>query len=229
MASNSGWTTGLPSGNSKVANTDEEFRSFKSFMEAWWEQEHYATSGSASSAGIAKHGSGRAFVGTASQLSNPTADNDGRLFHATDTGQILVGNVSTSSWSAVADSILLSSQQTFTALQEFTSDISASDIAVGNAFQGIVSGFTVLANNIGVAASSFGAFQIDGTSALTASDPIIMGFEQDESDGIGGVRLHLTGAVWSDQSVEVLVSNPSSSRRTLPSGTTVRYLAFRYS
>lgn len=130
MASNSGWTTELPSGQSKVSNTDEEFRSLKSYVEEWIETEHYATGGSTTSAGVHRLGSARAFVGTASQLSNPTGDNSGRIFWVTDTSELRVGNASTSSWSVASDAIQLSSQQTWTALQEFTSGLSVSQLTV---------------------------------------------------------------------------------------------------
>lgn len=125
MASNSGWNKDIPSGSSAIAQGDDEIRSFKSHMQAWWEQEHYATDGSTTSAGIHKPGSARAFVAASSALSNPTADNDGRLFFATDTNQMFVANVSTSSWSVFADNIQLSSTQTWTGLQQFNAGASS--------------------------------------------------------------------------------------------------------
>ena len=183
MASNSGWTKGLPSGQSKVSNTDEEFRSLKSFVEAWTETEHYATGGSATSAGVHRLGSGRAFVGTVSQLSNPTGDNGGRLFWATDTETLYVAQASSSSWSAIADAIKLDSRQTWTAHQEFTSAISTSQatistnlymngrlfvggpIAKSNTFENIVSGVTFV-NVVSIAASGSTFF----THSITSSN-----------------------------------------------------------
>lgn len=101
MASNSGWTTGLPSGQSKVSNTDEEFRSFKSYMEEWWEQEHYATDGSTTSAGVHKEGSGRIY----SQAGQPTAiAPDGQVWHDPDDDNLYVYNGS--AWTFIASGSL---------------------------------------------------------------------------------------------------------------------------
>jgi hypothetical protein len=92
MASNVGWNKNFPSGTSSVALGDEEFRSIKSFMQAWWEEEHYATDGSENSAGEHKVGSARGYVGLASQLSNPRK---GALFFATDEQKIYVAESDT--------------------------------------------------------------------------------------------------------------------------------------
>lgn len=116
MASNSGWTTGLPSGNSLVANTDEEFRSLKSFQEAWWEQEHYATSGSATSAGVHKQGSARAFVQAAAPSSEVVRP-AGQLWVDTDDDGLYYHNGS--SWVLMTNSITLGSAQSWTGLQQF--------------------------------------------------------------------------------------------------------------
>lgn len=173
MASNSGWTTGHPSGTSKISDVDNALRSFKSHMEAWWEQEHYATDGSTNSAGIAKHGAGRAFVGTASQLSNPTADNDGRFFHVTDTAELRVGNVSTSSWSLVADNIQLTSANSWSALNDFSAGIETSDISVNNLFSGLTSYITYV--DLGTIAASNGTIvtATDGSAANVTTDDFV--------------------------------------------------------
>lgn len=115
MASNSGWTTGLPSGNSLVANTDEEFRSLKSFQEAWWEQEHYATSGSATSAGVHKQGSARAYVSSTAPAS-PVAP-AGQLWVDTDDDGLYYHDGS--SWVLMTNSITLGSSQSWTGVQQF--------------------------------------------------------------------------------------------------------------
>lgn len=174
MASNSGWTTGLPSGTSKVSNTDEEFRSLKSFVEAWIGQEHYTTDGSATSAGIAKHGAGRAFVGTASQLSNPTADNDGRLFFVTDDNVLRIGNLSTSSWSVVADNVTLSSNNSWTGLNDYSGGLETSDLSLVGVFSGWTSysTFTDLASIAGNSLLQFSA--TDGVASnVTIGDFIV--------------------------------------------------------
>lgn len=132
MASNSAWSKSVPSGLSRVADGDDAIRSFKSHMEAWWEDEHYATGGSTSSAGRHRVGSARVYQGTTSQLSNPTGDGSHRLFHATDTGGLYVANPSTSSWTLLTNSITLGSAQTWTALQEFSAGAKASNVTTDN-------------------------------------------------------------------------------------------------
>ena len=122
MASNVGWNKNVPSGFSSIALGDDEFRSIKSFMQAWWEQEHYATDGSANSAGVHKPGSARAYVGTNSQLSNPET---GRLFWTTDEARLYVG--SESGWSQLP---ALGSVNTWTATQEFANSASSHAIRV---------------------------------------------------------------------------------------------------
>lgn len=157
MASNSGWTTNLPSGQSKVSQVDDELRSLKSFQEAWLEEEHYVTDGSANSAGVHKLGSARAFVGTTSQLSNPTGDNSGRLMHTTDDGGLWVANASTSSWTLLTNSITLGSQQTFTALQEFSAGVEASNVSVNGIFSGWTS-YSTFTNLASIASNNVNTF-----------------------------------------------------------------------
>jgi hypothetical protein len=106
-------------------------------MQAWWEQEHYATGGSAASAGVHRHGSARAFVGTTSQLSNPTGDNEGRIFFTSDTTGLRVASGGT--WVPVTNAITLASAQTWTALQEFDVGIQTSNLSVEGSFSGWIS------------------------------------------------------------------------------------------
>ena len=136
MATNSGWSKSVPSGTSKISSGDDEIRSFKSYMQEWWEEEHYGTDGSANSAGVHKHGSARAFVGTTSQLSNPTGDNDGRLFFDTVAPGLYVADGSASTWKIVTNAITLASQQTWTALQEFSAGVETSDLSLDGIFSG---------------------------------------------------------------------------------------------
>lgn len=137
MASNSGWSTAVPSGQSRISNGDDEIRSTKSFMQAWWEQEHYAVGGSAASAGVHRLGSARAFVGTTSQLSNPTGDNEGRLFFTSDNTGLRVASDGT--WKPVTNAITLASAQSWSALQQFDAGVQASDLSVAGSFSGWIS------------------------------------------------------------------------------------------
>lgn len=119
MASNSGFDKTVPSNNSDAGLGDDEFRSVKSFMQAWWEEDHYATDGSANSAGEHKAGSARGFTGTTSQLSNPT---EGRVFFTSDDRGIYVGDASGSTWSKYVATDLYpatDSVNTWTETQEF--------------------------------------------------------------------------------------------------------------
>ncbi len=99
MASNSGFTDLLPSNTSSVALGDDDFRSTKSFMKNWWQQEHYALDGSANSAGVHKAGSARAF----SQSAAPTAVLPvGQLWHDTDDDALYVAEAAgTGSWTTL--------------------------------------------------------------------------------------------------------------------------------
>ncbi len=108
-------------------------------MKNWWEEEHYGLDGSTNSAGIHKLGSGRAHRDVNSNLSNPTADHIGTFFWATDTGPSGHGKLficdSTSSWSLVGE-YLKGSAGTWSALQEFTSEISVSGATITTAVGG---------------------------------------------------------------------------------------------
>lgn len=229
MASNSGFTRNLPSGQSKVSNTDEEFRSLKSFMETWIETEHYAMGGSATSAGIHRHGSGRAFVGPASQLSNPTADNDGRLFWVTDTETLYVGQVSSSSWSAIADAIKLDSVQTWSARQAFNAGASLTQpTSLSGTFSGITSLTTVLVTDVGVGTdASTVSVLVNTNSRFTYGDVLLVS----ASSVIGGLADYtLKALIGSDPAfVSVQLRNfaTSGSRTTLPSGTTLHIIGFK--
>ena len=226
MASNSGFTTGLPSGSSTVNQTDDEFRSVKSYFDAWIRQEHYTTDGSAASAGIAKHGAGRAFVGTTSQLSNPTADNDGRLFFATNTGEMYVGQVSSSSWSVFADNINLGSAQTWTAQQEFTSGISASQATVTGAFTKVGTFTNILSTltfiNVGnLTPSATESFNVTLTGIGDGTPCVVGGDDSNVLDQ--GVIVHAVGTA--ADNVRVTFWNSSLTAVNL-SQATFRILGF---
>lgn len=233
MASNSGWTTGLPSGQSKVSTTDEEFRSFKSFVQAWLEEEHYVTQGSAASAGILKKGGGRAFVGPSSQLSNPTADNDGRFFWATDIETLFVAQASSSSWSRVEDNVQLTSDQTWTGDQQIGDGTDGElilDPPDGDwKVLGVVSGISRFGANLGIAAGISTSIDLrNPNSALTYGDPIFV--SSADSGGVFGASVLLSASVVpSSGSVRVILHNAEVSRVTFNSGTTIRFVGFKSS
>ncbi len=101
MASNSGFTDQLPSNTSSVALGDDEFRSVKSFMFNWWEQEHYGLDGSSTSAGVHKEGFARIY----SQSAAPTAIlPKGQLWHDSDNESLFVATAAgTGSWLTLVD------------------------------------------------------------------------------------------------------------------------------
>lgn len=101
MASNSGFTDLLPSNTSSVALGDDDFRSTKSFMKNWWQQEHYALDGSAASAGVHKEGFARIYT----QSAVPTAIlPQGQLWHDPDDDSLRVATAAgTDSWVTLID------------------------------------------------------------------------------------------------------------------------------
>lgn len=102
MASNSGWSKGLPSATSSVALGDDDIRSNNSVLQAGLQDEHYWTDGSANSAGVHKTGSARAF----SQSAAPTATLPiGQLWHDSDIDALFVAEAAgTGSWTQVSSS-----------------------------------------------------------------------------------------------------------------------------
>jgi len=223
MAGNSGWSKNVPSGSSSIAQGDDDIRSFKSFMQAWWEQEHYATDGSAASAGIAKHGAGRAFVGPASQLSNPTADNDGRLFWNTTNESLYIGQASSSSWSAVADAIRLDSNNSWTGTNSFTTN----KFTVLGAFSEVVSITSANAVARGVGAGDAITLIFQHGSSLTLTDIVMSSFTYDNAGGTQ--RLTWSSSIQqSDGSIILTIqAEDSASVASIHAGNTFRFLGFR--
>lgn len=101
MASNSGWSKGLPSGTSNIALGDNDIRSNQSVVQAAFEDEHYFTDGSTASAGVHKAGSARAWY----QAAAPTAVlPTGQLWVDSDDGVARVASAAgTSSWITIVD------------------------------------------------------------------------------------------------------------------------------
>jgi hypothetical protein len=118
MASNVSWDPTVPSGTSSIAQGDDDIRSFKSFMEAAWEDEHYFTDGSTTSAGEHKVGSARAYQAASSAMSNPRV---GAIFHSTTDNNLYVASGST--YSAIIGKAV-NSVNTWTVRQAFNAGIS---------------------------------------------------------------------------------------------------------
>lgn len=175
MASNSGWSKGLPSGISNIALGDNDIRSNQSVVQAAFEDEHYFTDGSANSAGVHKEGSARAFV----QATAPTAvAPKGQLWLDTDTDRLYVAEAAgTGSWTTVLGDVTLTSAQTFSALQEFTSGVSASQLTVTGTVRA-VSGVTtshLTASSISVSNLTTATLNLIGgltVSTLTATSGV---------------------------------------------------------
>ena len=175
MASNSGWSKGLPSGTSNIALGDNDIRSNNSVLQAAWEDEHYFLDGSAGSAGVHKAGSARAYV----QASAPTAVlPSGQIWLDTDTDRLYIAEAAgTGSWTTVLGEVTLGSAQTFTALNEFTSGVSASQITTAGTIHAI-SGLTtshITASSISVSNLTTATLNLTGglsVSHLTATSGV---------------------------------------------------------
>ena len=173
MASNSGFDITVPSNTSSAALGDDEFRSVKSFMKEWWEQEHYATDGSATSAGVHKEGSARAW----SQSGAPTAVNIGQLWHDSDDDAFYVAEASgTGSWTQInpAQTITLGGTNTWTALNTFSAGVVVSDVKVTDAVDSILSA-TATVDVASIAAGGSDSFDIT-VSGATKGSPVIVGY-----------------------------------------------------
>lgn len=224
MASNSGWSKGLPSGSSALQLGDNDIRSNNSVLQAAWEEEHYFTDGSAGSAGVHKLGSARVFVGTTSHLSNPTGDNDGRVMFTSDTTSLYVAHGSASTWKLVSNDVRTDSNISWTGNHQFDGDVKLSTPDMSWAVTNIVSGFTVLAADFGLAGGGNNVLALGPNtgSTLTVGDPITVG-----STTSGGTPFNTTGYIDpSTGSVFAFMHNPSGSRFTINSGTTLRYVGF---
>lgn len=223
MATNSGWSTEVPSGSSSIAKGDDEIRSFKSYMNTWWDEEHYATTGSTNSAGVHKLGSARVYMPvTTSGLSNPTGDGDGRLAYVEADNALWVSNGSNSTWTLVTNSITLGSANTWTARGDFTSGISSSDLNVGGSITGVLSGstFTHLQS---ISAGGQLNFPITVTGARPGDFCITSTTSARGYTG-GPVRFHSQVTV--NDVVEVMMIGPVSSTYSLLSDKTFSVLVF---
>ena len=221
MANFDGFDLTVPSNTSSAALGDDEFRSVKSYLQNWFEQEHYATDGSSASAGVHKAGSARIYT----QSAAPTAVNIGELWHDPDDDGLYVAEAAgTGNWQVVTNSISLGVANTWSALQTFTSATSANDIAVGGSFTGIVSGSTTLTADAGANAEKVITLNlVNENSALSLGDFIILsGYEAETIDFIASASIiSSTGTIranfWN--------TNPVS-RQTIGAGTVINYLGF---
>lgn len=250
MASNSGWDKATPLGSDAVSAGDDQIRSMKSHMQAWWEEAHYGTDGSAGSAGVHKLGSARGYVfASASQLSNPTGDNGGKIGFVGN--QVWIADASNSTWTLAFGSLSLASVNTWTALNNFSagittsgitstqniqttqltasSRVTAADLAVGGVFTGIVSGVTNLAAALVIDGDDFPPISMVNTgSALTSGDIIIVGVPRDDAVAFSQEDVVFSAGIdLSSASVIVTFHNVSASTVTYASGTTIRYIGFK--
>ena len=229
MASNSGWSKSVPSGSSSVAQGDDDIRSFKSFMQAAWEQEHYFTDGSTNSAGVLKAGAARVWQGATSILSNPTGDNSGRLIHATN-NKLYIANASTSSWSVVADNVQTASPNTWSALQEFTSGISAGSgvtlrmpVVIPGIFSSILTASWFTGANVGnITTDTFASIDTRIVGAAPATDFVILGMTGDPIAGI-----NYSAWVLSTDTVRILLQNSRSATVNHNSNITFNFYVVR--
>jgi len=218
MASNSGFTDQLPSDTSAASLGDDDLRSIKSFMFNWWEDEHYALDGSATSAGVHKAGSARAF----SQSAAPTAVAPiGQIWHDTDTNELSISTgAGTSNWTiasvAPASAVPWTSAHTFsggvafsggvdfTSAVTLTSTLSTDALAYGGVFTQLLSGSSTT-NLASIGAGNQTVFTITVTNA-TAGSPVIVG----TNVGVG-TDLVVTAECGSANLATVRVSNISTA------------------
>ncbi len=200
MANFDGFSVTVPSGTSAVSDGDNDMRSTKSYMKEWWEQEHYATDGSSASAGVHKEGSARAW----SQSAAPTAVNIGQLWHDSDDDAFYVAEAAgTGSWTQISASVTLSSVNTWTALNNFSSNITVADITVTSAVDRILSGTRTI-DVASIAAHFALSFDITVTGATTLS-PVAIG------RGALPDGLFVTGFVNTADNVRCIVHNNTAS------------------
>lgn len=220
MASNSGWSKGLPSGSSALQLGDNDIRSNQSVQQAAWEEEHYLTDGSTNSAGVHKLGSARAYtMASASELSNPTGDGSGRL--AMLGSQLWGADGSNSTWTLLSASVKTNVGNTWSSTQTFVNP-AFSPAGGGWNISGLTSGLTVLASTVTAAAGATAEFAI-AASGLTFGDPVLVGIADDDP---GSPDIMATGQITSNGSVYVQLYNTSVVDRALLSGSTVRFIGF---
>jgi len=173
MASIAGWNKNLPSDQSSAALGAAEFRSLKSFMQAWWEEEHYGTDGSSGSAGMHKVGSARAYVGSADSMPTPR---EGAIFFDPDERGIYVGESGTtwrkiagenSSWSWKAQHEFVAESPTSVLISTRTSGDSHPEFAIrADGLMGWGSGDTT--QDVWLYREDPGVLTVDGTLKLSS-------------------------------------------------------------
>ena len=123
MAAIGSWSSILPSGSASISVGDDNIRDNNVSLELAWEDEHYFTDGSATSAGVHKAGSARAF----SQSAAPTAVAPiGQIWHDSDDDALYIAEgAGTGNWTQVNSAgAAVGSVNTFTVIQNFTSGLS---------------------------------------------------------------------------------------------------------
>jgi len=219
MASNSGWSKGLPSATSSVALGDDDIRSNNSVLQAAWEDEHYFTDGSANSAGVHKEGSARIFT----QAAQPTAvAPEGQLWHDTDDNALYV--YAGSAWTQVNSAgAAVGSINTFTAQQNFTGNVKFG--SAGAILSSVTTAFAVIkAGQTPVTAASSDFTYL--TSLASFGDCVTV--QRYAPDVTPSYSLVLSSDILSDHSVRVNVYNPTASDIAINSDWTFLVTAFRF-
>ena len=204
MASNTGFDITVPSGTSLVSDGDNDLRQVKTFIKEWWEQEHYGTDGSATSAGVHKSGSARIYT----QSAAPTAVNIGELWHDPDDDALYVAEAAgTGKWQIVTNTLSLGDTHTWTAKQTF------SDVAVTSAVDNILS--TAATVDVGnITAGETASFTITVTGA-TAGSPVIVGYAARPNNVITQAFVSATNTVTVDLiNTDSVDQNPASQEYT---------------
>lgn len=115
MANFDDWDKTTPLNTDAVSLGDDQLRSFKSSMQAWWEEEHFGTDGSAASSGVHALGSARCYQSSGA----PSLTDPGRLWHDTDDNSFWVSDPTASSWVQVSSALGVGSTNTFTVRQHW--------------------------------------------------------------------------------------------------------------
>ena len=223
MASNSDFTDQLPSNTSSAALGDDEFRSVKSFMFNWWEQDHYALDGSSGSAGVHKLGSARGYeMAATSELSNPTGDNSGKLAWVSANNSVYVADGSNSTWTLVSSGINLGDANVWTAKNEFQSGIS-----VGDAFSNITSFTSTLDTEINMNADAGSFTGFDNNGVFAQGDFIFASIDSTRMTGTTSRTFNVHAMLSETAGTVSLNIETKGSALTIAAGTTIRFFGFK--
>lgn len=208
MANASAWSSQLPSGSSQIRQSDNQFRSHQSILEATLNEEHYfASTASNTSAGQHQLGSARVFSGAVSSVS--TRADTGRLMWTTDARQLFhVGHGSIDTIPSIGTINEWLSRQSFSGGLSLGTDPRMQVVSIRSAK-------LVISDDISIAGGSGSLNTYTSSSDVTRGDVLTVGYAT-----LTG-HLHATASV-SDataNTIDVLFSNPTPSLRTLTAQT----------